>query len=156
MSVYLTYAPSIPGNAALIGIFALSLLLHLFFGIKYRKWGLMVAVVIGTAGEIAGYVARIVMNIYPACQTWFLVNLLALTVGPAFLTAAIYLCFAEIVVIYGEKNSSFRPRTYTMVFCTFDFVAVALQAIGGALGSVSTSTTRVSNPQPEPASLETD
>ncbi|RDW84844.1 hypothetical protein BP6252_02434 [Coleophoma cylindrospora] len=142
MSLYLAYLPSIPGNVAFTAVFALSLAFQLFLGIKYRTWGFMFAIGAGTVGEIAGYVARIMMNSYPASQSWFLMNLTILSLSPAFLTAAIYLCWARMVVVYGEEKSIVRPRTYTMVFCSFDFVAVLLQVIGGVIGSVSTSITR--------------
>ena len=63
--------------------------------------------------------------------------LICLTIGPAFLTAAIYLCLARIVVIYGEGVSRVKPRTYTVVFISCDFLSLLLQAAGGALASVA-------------------
>lgn len=47
----------------------------------------------------------------------------------------IYLCLSRIVVVYGETLSRFRPRTYTIVFCTCDFICLVLQALGGAIAS---------------------
>ncbi|RDW78302.1 hypothetical protein BP5796_06154 [Coleophoma crateriformis] len=142
MSLYLAYLPSIPGNVAFAVVFALSLALQLFLGITYRTWGFMFAIGAGTAGEIAGYVARIMMHSHSASESWFLINLALLSLSPAFLTAAIYLCWARMVVVYGEEKSFVRPRTYIMVFCSFDFVAVSLQVTGGVIGSISTSITR--------------
>ena len=56
-----------------------------------------------------------------------------MTIGPAFLSAAIYLCLGRIVVVYGESISRLRPRTYTLIFVSFDFLSLVLQAAGGAL-----------------------
>ena len=63
--------------------------------------------------------------------------LICLTIAPVFLTAAIYLCLARIVVLYGEVNSRLKPRTYTIMFVTFDFTSLVFQAIGGAIAATS-------------------
>jgi hypothetical protein len=60
-----------------------------------------------------------------------------LTVAPALLTAAIYLCLARIVTVYGAHLSYFKPRTYTLVFCGCDIISLVLQALGGALASMA-------------------
>jgi hypothetical protein len=43
------------------------------------------------------------------------------------------------VVAYGENLSRFTPRLYTITFITFDFIALLLQAIGGAIASGATT-----------------
>lgn len=53
--------------------------------------------------------------------------------GPAFLTASIYLTLGRIVVIYGERFSRFLPRTYTVIFVSCDILSLCIQAVGGAL-----------------------
>lgn len=101
--------------------------------------------VLGMLGEIVGYVAHIAMHSNPFTKTNFLMYLVTLTIAPAFLSAAIYLCLARIVVVYGEEKSRFlQPRTYTIVFCTGDFLALLLQAIGGGIASGAASTSTVS------------
>ena len=59
--------------------------------------------------------------------------LVAMTVAPAFLSAAIYLCLGRIIVIYGEGISRLRPGTYTLIFVCCDFLSLLLQAAGGAI-----------------------
>ena len=59
--------------------------------------------------------------------------IVTLTIGPAFFSAAIYLCLARIIAVYGEGLSRFRPRTYTITFMLSDFIALVLQASGGAI-----------------------
>jgi hypothetical protein len=49
----------------------------------------------------------------------------------------IYLCLARIVIVHGEDLSRFKPRTYTIVFCTCDFICLVLQAAGGAIASTA-------------------
>ncbi|KAI9726216.1 MAG: hypothetical protein M1828_001890 [Chrysothrix sp. TS-e1954] len=67
----------------------------------------------------------------------FLLYLIPLTIGPAFLSAAIYVTLGRTVVVYGSHYSRFQPQTYTYVFVSFDFVALVLQAVGGSLCSVA-------------------
>jgi hypothetical protein len=67
----------------------------------------------------------------------FLIYLITLTMAPALLTAAIYLCLARIVIIYGQHLSRFKPRTYSLVFCTCDLISLVLQAVGGAIASTA-------------------
>lgn len=62
-------------------------------------------------------------------------QIVTLTIAPAFISAAIYLCLARIVVVYGEGFSRLKPRTYSILFITCDFIALLLQAIGGGMAS---------------------
>lgn len=121
------YLPSLGGNALYATIFAGCLMIQLALGVKYRTWGFMTAAVLGMLTEIIGYVARIAMHSNPFTKTNFLMYLVTLTIAPAFLSAAIYLCLARIVVVYGEERSRFRPRTCTILFCSCDFLALLLQ-----------------------------
>jgi RTA1 like protein len=63
--------------------------------------------------------------------------IICLTIAPTFFSAAIYLCLARIVVVYGEAHSRFRPRTYTLTFIACDFFSLVLQAVGGALADTA-------------------
>ncbi|PMD48659.1 RTA1-domain-containing protein [Hyaloscypha variabilis F] len=142
---HLKYLPSLAGNAFYAAIFAGCLIFQLVLGIRYRTWGFMTAAILGMLTEIIGYIARIAVHSNPFIKTNFLMYLVTLTIAPAFLSAAIYLCLARIVVVYGEERSRFRPVTYTLVFCTGDFLALLLQAVGGAIasGAASASTTQM-------------
>jgi hypothetical protein len=59
-------------------------------------------------------------------------------------SAAIYLCLARIVIVYGDHLSRLRPRTYTLVFCTCDIISLLLQAAGGGIAA-STDSVSLSN-----------
>ncbi|KAL2813865.1 RTA1 like protein-domain-containing protein [Aspergillus granulosus] len=131
------YRPVLWGNIFFMALFGVAALIHLGVGIRYKTWTFMVATVLGLAGEVAGYVGRVNLHDNPFNGDNFLVYLVCLTIAPAFLTAAIYLTLSRIVVAYGEKISYFKPRTYTITFITFDFIALLLQAIGGAIASTA-------------------
>ena len=54
-----------------------------------------------------------------------------------FLTAAIYLCLARIIVIYGKQYARFAPRTYTIIFICCDVFSLILQATGGGMADTA-------------------
>jgi RTA1 like protein len=58
-------------------------------------------------------------------------------IAGAFLSASIYLILARIIPIYSSTLSRFQPRTYTILFITFDVLALLHQAIGGAIASIA-------------------
>lgn len=131
------YRPSLPGNALFAALFAICFIAQFILGIKYRTWGFMVATTLGMLTEIIGYIGRIMMHNNPFGKDNFLIYLVTLTIAPASLAAAIYLSLSRIVVVYGEEKSRFRPRTYTILFCSCDFLALLLQAAGGGIASIS-------------------
>lgn len=75
------------------------------------------------------------MHFDPFSNGDFLFYLVCLTIAPAFLSAAIYLCLSRIVIVYGTHLSWFKPRTYTIIFCSCDFVSLLLQAAGGGIAA---------------------
>ncbi len=64
-------------------------------------------------------------------------QLVGLTIGPAFLSAAIYLCLGRIIVVYGQHISRLKPRSYTIIFMACDFISLLLQSAGGAMASIA-------------------
>ena len=89
--------------------------------------------VCGLILEVIGYAGRIMIRTNPFNLSIFLTYFIPLGLGPAFLTASIYLTLARVVVVYGTQYSYFRPRTYTIVFVTFDITSLIVQAVGGSL-----------------------
>jgi len=156
-----SYLPSLPGNALYLAIFLLLFIAHAVLGSIYRTWGFLVALLFGLvrtsstilyisyfatdsfsngqALEIVGYLGRIMYHNNPFNDNNFLIYLVCVTIAPAFLTAGIYLCLARIVTVYGAQFSRFRPRTYTLIFCTFDFFSLVLQGLGGGIASTANS-----------------
>ena len=133
----LHYIPSLAGNAFYLAIFSLGLLSQIGLGIHYRTWGYLVAMIGGTGLEIVGYTARIELHIDDFNNNYFIIYLVGLTIGPAFFSAAIYLCLARIISVYGTRLSLWTPRFITCFFIACDFVSLILQAAGGALASLA-------------------
>ncbi|KAL4925649.1 RTA1 domain-containing protein [Aspergillus undulatus] len=131
------YLPLLWAQILFMAIFGAAIIPQLVFGIRYKTWTFMVAMILGLIGEVIGYGGRIMLNNNPFKLDGFLMYLVSLTIAPAFFTAAIYLTLSRIVVAYGEKISYFKPRTYTITFITFDVIALILQAAGGAMASTA-------------------
>lgn len=131
------YRPSLGGNALYAAVFGVYLVLNIYLGLRHKTWGYMVAMFFGLVGEIIGYISRILLyqNPFDPSGNNFLIYIVCLTISPAFISAAIYLCLGRIVVVYGERISRFRPRTYTLIFCGCDFFSLVLQAAGGGMTS---------------------
>lgn len=133
------YIPSLGANAFFAGLFALFIVVQIVQGIRYKTWGYMVAMFLGLLGEAIGYLGRVMIHNSPFSNDAFLTYLVCLTISPALLSAGIYLCLSRIIVVYGENLSRFKPRTYTIVFCSCDFLSLLLQAFGGAIASLTTN-----------------
>ncbi|KAF1994719.1 putative RTA1 domain protein [Amniculicola lignicola CBS 123094] len=126
------YAPSLAGNALYISLFGLEIFTQVLFSVRGHTWGFMVSMLCGLVLEIVGYVARIRMHFNPAKKAPFAISgpwyLVAITLGPTFFTASIYICLPHIIAVDSESLSRFRPRTYTLGFITSDIVSLVLQA----------------------------
>ncbi|KAF4230990.1 hypothetical protein CNMCM6805_000513 [Aspergillus fumigatiaffinis] len=131
------YVPNLAGNLLYLALFGTMLVANLGLGIYYRTWGYLVGMIGGLALEVIGYVGRVQLHYNPFPFDPFLEYLICLTIGPAFLSAAIYICLGHIVVVYGEGISRLKPRTYTIIFVLCDFLSLVLQAAGGAITSTA-------------------
>lgn len=91
--------------------------------------------------EIVGYVGRVQMHFNPFLANPFLIYIICLTIGPVFFSAALYIILSRIIVHYGPQHSRFSPKTISLTFMTFDFIALVLQAVGGAIADTADNNT---------------
>ncbi len=63
--------------------------------------------------------------------------LICLTIGPVFFAAAIYLTLTRIIVHYGTQHARISPKAVSLTFMGCDFVALVLQATGGAIADTA-------------------
>ncbi|PGH03607.1 hypothetical protein AJ79_07336 [Helicocarpus griseus UAMH5409] len=138
-SIY-QYRPSLPANAVFIALFALSGTLHLLQQLLWRtNTSFTIPILIGSIGEIIGYVGRIMPYHNPFSMNGFLIQICSLTISPAFYTAAIYFCIADIVRLFGGRETSrLKPNQYAWIFIPCDIISLVLQGLGGGLASVAT------------------
>ncbi|TAQ90541.1 hypothetical protein B7494_g1120 [Chlorociboria aeruginascens] len=134
------YVPSLFGNVLYLAIFALFLCTQLIQVYFYRTWSYTFAMFAGLLLEVLGYYGRIEMhnNIFESNP--FLLYLICLTIAPVFFTAALYLTLSRVITHYGAHNSRVSPKIYTLSFMASDFIALLLQAAGGAIADTASAT----------------
>lgn len=88
-----------------------------------------------SAGEIAGFGARIGSHFDNAAWAPFIIQGTLLLVGPLFFAATVYMMLGRTVRCAGaERVSRVRPRWYTRVFVTADISTLIVQGLGESCG----------------------
>lgn len=129
----LHYIPSFTGNVLLLALFVAFLIAHIAIALRYKTWTFLIAMVGGLVLEIVGYAGRIMLHQDDFNENNFIIYLVGLTIGPAFFSAAIYLCLSRVIAVFGTRLSYFRAKTITAVFICCDVISLVLQAGGGGL-----------------------
>jgi hypothetical protein len=115
-SSYYYYRVSLPANAAFLALFSISLLGFLVtYAVTRRATAFTFAFVAGVALEVIGYVGRIQSWQNQWGQTGFLMQIVCLTIAPAFMAGGIYLCLRRVVYAFGPENSRISPEAYTRI-----------------------------------------
>ncbi|PKS10217.1 hypothetical protein jhhlp_001967 [Lomentospora prolificans] len=135
-SVY-RYRPSLPANIVFIAIYALALIIHAYLGLRWKQTWFAICMIIGCLVEIIGYVGRVLMHGNPFMFAGFMTQIVFITSGPIFYTAAIYITLAKAITHFSPDLSRIRPSLYYWIFIPADVVCLTLQAAGGALSTVS-------------------
>jgi hypothetical protein len=135
-SVY-GYRPSLAFTGTIIALYALVMVVQTFLGIRYRKWGFMVAMQLGCLCEILGYVGRILYYQNPWAQGGFIMQIVLITIAPVFFSAAIYVLIYQIAKYVSAESSRVNPKLFYYIFITADIISLILQAVGGAMSSTS-------------------
>lgn len=69
--------------------------------------------VAGVILEVIGYAGRIMSWKNQWEENGFLIQIVCLTIAPAFMAGGLYLCLRRIVYAFGPENSRIRPESYT-------------------------------------------
>lgn len=113
-SSYYYYRLSLASNVVFITLFGISVLAFLITFITTRRaLAFSVAMLSGTILEVIGYGGRIMSWQNQWSQNGFLIQIVCLTIAPAFMAAGLYLCLRRIVYTFGPENSRIKPETYT-------------------------------------------
>ncbi|KAF4418441.1 phospholipid-translocating ATPase [Fusarium acutatum] len=138
-SSILRYQPNVPANAIFIGVFGLSMALHIFQGIKMKTWGFMTSMMAGCILEIIGYIGRLIIHDNPFDFIGFLLQIIMITIAPVFFSAAIYVLLSQVINFVDPNVSRFSPKYFYWIFIPSDIISLILQAVGGAVSVVSTA-----------------
>jgi hypothetical protein len=90
------YRPSLGASGALIGLYAICLIVQLGLGIRYRSWWFMGCMILGCFCEIIGYVGRILYWNNPWDDAGFIMQIVLITIGPVFFSGAIYVLLSRL------------------------------------------------------------
>jgi len=85
-----------------------------------------------------GYVGRLFLSKDAFSDIGFKLNVILLTIAPAFISAGIYLVLKQLVVIFGQRLSRLPPMWYAYIFVGCDAVSIVLQGAGGSISAVAT------------------
>ncbi|KAI5294646.1 hypothetical protein KEM52_003530 [Ascosphaera acerosa] len=147
------YQPSLGANGTFLALFAFSGVLQAAEGLYFRKTGGLYSyslpIVLGCITEVLGYIGRVMQWYDPFNVNGFYMQICCLTIGPAFLTAGIYFCLADIIETFDpacECSRLPKRKMYAWVFIPCDIISLVLQAAGG--GVAATSIDAGENPDP--------
>ena len=109
--------------------------------------------------EVIGWAGRLWSSQCPYNNNAFLMQISTLIIGtrsahrpnltnlanthypaPTFFTAGIYIVLGRLITIMGPHTSPISSKSYLWIFCTCDVVSLVIQAVGGGLASVASST----------------
>lgn len=137
-SSYYYYRMDLGANATFAALFAVSLIGFLGTFIATRRaFGFSFAMICGVILEIIGYAGRLMSWKNQWDENGFLIQIVCLTIAPAFMAAGIYLCLRRIVYAFGPENSRIKPETYTRLFIPCDLLSLILQGTGGGMASTA-------------------
>lgn len=131
------YRISIVANALFVGLLGLSLVLFAATYLLTRKsrftMAFFIAMALGLVTEIIGYIGRIMSWQNQWSQNPYLVQICCLTIGPAFLSAGIYLCLRRVVTLLGEDSSRISPAWYTRIVSYHGSSGKGISCVNGKL-----------------------
>ncbi|KEF52607.1 uncharacterized protein A1O9_11450 [Exophiala aquamarina CBS 119918] len=133
----LTYRPSLPVNALFVALFSAAMILHIYQGWLYKTWFFAEAVICGCLCEIIGYSGRILLYSNPFNFNGFIMQIVVINLGPAFICGAIYVTLSQTIQHLSTACSRFSPRAFYLVFIPCDMISLVLQAAGGGVSSIS-------------------
>ncbi|KAI9054228.1 hypothetical protein LZ554_001396 [Drepanopeziza brunnea f. sp. 'monogermtubi'] len=143
-SVY-GYYPNKPVTLVLIVLFGLCMIAHIIQALRSRSWTFLVALGIGCFGEATGYVGRLLLRDDPWSRSYLGIQLVCLTVAPAFIAGGIYLTLKHVIIIYGSRFSRIAPRWYTWIFVSCDILSILIQTSGAVIASRGTGKVTTGN-----------
>jgi hypothetical protein len=115
-SSYYFYRVSLGANVAFIVLFGLSLLgFAITYGLTRRATAFHFAMAAGVILEVIGYAGRIMSWQNQWKDSGFLMQIVCLTIAPAFMAGGIYFCLRRIVYAFGPENSRISPEAYTRI-----------------------------------------
>ncbi|KAF4838871.1 Sphingoid long-chain base transporter RSB1 [Colletotrichum tropicale] len=131
------YRPNIAVNALFLALYGIAGLVHIFLGIRWRSYWFMTFMVLGCLSEIVGYIGRIMLYHNPFAFVPFMLQIVFITSGPVWYTAAIYVTLSKAITHLGPELARLPPKALYWVFIALDVSCLVIQAAGGAISTDS-------------------
>ncbi|KAI8232251.1 Sphingoid long-chain base transporter RSB1 [Colletotrichum sp. SAR 10_98] len=131
------YRPNIAVNALFLALYGIAGLVHIFLGIRWRSYWFMTFMVLGCLSEIVGYIGRIMLYHNPFAFVPFMLQIVFITSGPVWYTAAIYVTLSKAITHLGPEFARLPPKALYWVFIALDVSCLVIQAAGGAISTDS-------------------
>lgn len=138
-NVYSMRSLSRPANIIYLAIFIITFLYFTLMIWKSRFHWFNVAFFCGIGLEFAGFIGRVMSFSDMTDMNFYILQLVCLTIAPAFIMGGIYYLFAQLVVVYGREYSILRPMWYSYIFITCDVLSLIIQAGGGGAASYASN-----------------
>ncbi|KAG9020911.1 hypothetical protein FRB95_003255 [Tulasnella sp. JGI-2019a] len=87
--------------------------------------------------ELLGWAGRYWSSQNYRALTPFLMQICCTIMAPSFMAAGMFFILGMIVNRVGQEYSRLRPKVFSIVFISFDFFSLVVQAIGGGAASSS-------------------
>ncbi|KAA8902117.1 hypothetical protein DIURU_002911 [Diutina rugosa] len=123
------------GNVWFLAIFSIILAYFLLMLIKSRYWWFNITMTCGYGLEWIGFLGRVLSLSDTSRMDYYVMQNLCLTLAPAFIMAAIYFLFAQLVVIHGRSYSVLKPMWYSYFFVACDVISLFVQGGGGGVAA---------------------
>ncbi|KAI5969438.1 hypothetical protein CANMA_001506 [Candida margitis] len=128
-----------PGNIFFLVAFSITLLWYTLIFIKSRYWWFNIAFFCGAALEFLGFLGRVLSFSDMTSFSYYVMQMVTLTIAPAFTMGGIYFLLGQLVIIHGRQFSALKPLWYAYIFIACDIVSLFIQAAGGGIASSATS-----------------
>lgn len=141
---YIDYEPRLVGNLVICEIYFVLLVVNVVLGFMARDKFYPISFVIGCLLEHIGFIGRYMGHNNPHTLALFMMQSIGTIIAPIFFMAGIYNTFGQMVPIFGEKYSVFKPKTYRRIFIVSDVISLLCQCGGGGVTSTLASSGRSS------------
>ncbi|KAF8895227.1 RTA1-like protein [Infundibulicybe gibba] len=111
--------------------------MHAMQSFSYRMWWMLPTACLCGVLEILGWSARLWSSFTPTAHEAFEIQICSTIMAPTPLVAANFVIIGLIIKSLGTAYSRLSPSWYTIVFCTFDIISLAVQGAGGAMASMA-------------------
>lgn len=140
---YFSYEPSQVGNGILLGCFVVLIPLTTFFGIRYRIATYSALLMTGLVLEVLCYIGRLLIHGNPRQTSYFVIFLLGSSLGPTFITMAIFYVLPRVMTIYDHDLVEVRPKYFNYLFFAISLLTLTLQVVGSIFAATGDSALEV-------------